>query len=357
MGNFVNDKYVPDGNELALLKKELKVLQDYQSKALVYDLHSHLSPKYVKFFIKALKIRSCWKYDLITKDDYNFDNGLDRWDFFEELLPEYVRGCRWQAENAKQEVEGLIAKNVELKGHCSKNTIKIVKEFYPEILAKTIDEKKRRFELGKHYIGAFAKFACYTKDDFCKNMNISETEFREYLDNIEQNDSELFDKAKTVLGNSSKIGFQKVKVLLDATIKDIQEGKFNLFDYYLKTNVKIEELLTTAKALDGVKGKVLERYLYSNNRDLRPAAPQAYLRIYIGNKCISQIDINTTIDYMRKNKLPMIKGVFDRAMRRYVNGTLPQVIEREIIMDSMGDLFKQERDVAREISKKYEYLR
>ena len=178
-----------------------------------------------------------------------------------------------------------------------------------------------------------------SKDDFCKLMDIRESDFNTLFSMLEVRDNELYLKIKgkirNLQGQRYAVLINKVNSIADNIINgiELEDGSrrnFEILDYFLSTKLDFNEFID----------------LYNKNRNIDIESLKAIKIFFAKNKLTNKLNINqeldgrtifmvddkpyevskeekqTVLNYLGVKDIPLYTKVYKQALRRHINGNL-----------------------------------
>ena len=178
-----------------------------------------------------------------------------------------------------------------------------------------------------------------SKDDFCKLMDIRESDFNTLFSMLEVRDNELYLKIKgkirNLQGQRYAVLINKVNSIADNIINgiELEDGSrrnFEILDYFLSTKLDFNEFID----------------LYNKNRNIDIESLKAIKIFFAKNKLTNKLNINqeldgrtifmvddkpyevskeekqTVLNYLGVKDIPLYTKVYKQALKRHINGNL-----------------------------------
>ena len=187
-----------------------------------------------------------------------------------------------------------------------------------------------------------------SKDDFCKLMDIRESDFNTLFSMLEVRDNELYLKIKgkirNLQGQRYAVLINKVNSIADNIINgiELEDGSrrnFEILDYFLSTKLDFNEFID----------------LYNKNRNIDIEYLKAIKIFFAKNKLTNKLNINqeldgrtifmvydkpyevskeekqTVLNYLGVKDIPLYTKVYKQALKRHINGNLILEDDKKLI--------------------------
>mgnify|MGYP005799698995 CR=1 FL=1 len=234
-------------------------------------------------------------------------------------------------DKKKQELENELLKKTEI----AKEDIK--KE---NATSRTLGIERRKENLYNSIdFNIFLSSDIKSKDDFCKLMDIKESDFNTLFSMLEVRDNELYlkikEKIRNLQGQRYAVLINKVNSIADNIINGIklEDGSrrnFEILDYFLSTKLDFNEFID----------------LYNKNRNIDIESLKVIKIFFAKNKLTNKLNINqeldgttifmiddkpyevskeekqTVLNYLRVKEIPLYIKVYKQALKRHINGNL-----------------------------------
>ena len=187
-----------------------------------------------------------------------------------------------------------------------------------------------------------------SKDDFCKLMDIRESDFNTLFSMLEVRDNELYlkikEKTRNLQGQRYAVLINKVNSIADNIINgiELEDGSrrnFEIIDYFLSTKLDFNDFID----------------LYNKNRNIDIESLKAIKIFFAKNKLTNKLNINqeldgttifmiddkpyevskeekqTVLNYLRVKDIPLYIKVYKQALKRHISGNLILEDDKKLI--------------------------
>ncbi len=187
-----------------------------------------------------------------------------------------------------------------------------------------------------------------SKDDFCKLMDIRESDFNTLFSMLEVRDNELYlkikEKIRSLQGQRYAVLINKVNSIADNIINgiELEDGSrrnFEIIDYFLSTKLDFNDFID----------------LYNKNRNIDIESLKSIKIFFAKNKLTNKLNINqeldgttifmiddkpyevskeekqTVLNYLRVKDIPLYIKVYKQALKRHISGNLILEDDKKLI--------------------------
>ena len=209
---------------------------------------------------------------------------------------------------------------------------------------KEIKEKNKERDiellLEKIDFNTFLNKEIKTVNDFCSIMEITNDTFNKCLLYLKEHDNELYLKIKNKLYDSKKRDYKilvnKINKIVDEIINGVKledgsKRSFEILDYFLSTKLDFKDFIDIyIKANPNINNKQLKdiKTFFSKNK----LTTKVNITTEINGTNILIIENNPyevkkqekyeTINYLKRNNIPLYTKVYSQALRRHIVGNL-----------------------------------
>lgn len=179
---------------------------------------------------------------------------------------------------------------------------------------------------------------------FCREMHISISTFKEYISTIETIDKELYDRVAEQIKMQTSIRKANVNDGLLKIVYYIENGieleddtikEFDLLDCYELTGISLINIrcLLNRSGLSEEELKIIRDFLnkYRNCKNISENAIYMERNIVIidnQNYEVSDIEKRRAIEYLKANNIPLLNVTYNLALKKILNGNLKKTTKK-----------------------------